>query len=125
MKLCEIIEQKKKWRAHVRRVQSLPRDYRIVYREIQRYLFKLGPVEFEHSTDLLSGIVDLLEEGAASKKDVLDVTGKDVAAFCDGLISGITTYADLSEAAVDRKVRKTMKTPETASQTRRRDQEGS
>lgn len=104
MKLREIIEQKKKWRAHVRRVRSLPRDYRIVYGEIQRYLFLLGPVEFEQSTALLSGIVDLLEEGAAYGKDVLDVTGKDVAAFCDGLISGMTTYADLAEETAGRAI---------------------
>ena len=36
--------------------------------------------------DLLLGIVDLFEEGAALGKEVLDVTGSDVAAFCDDLM---------------------------------------
>lgn len=108
MKLRELIEQKKQWRAHTRRVKSLPRDYRIVYSEMQKYLFKLGPVEFEESTDLLSGIVDLLEEGAASGKNVLDVTGKDVAVFCDALVSGLPTYADISQEAADRAVAKSV-----------------
>ena len=109
MKLREIMEQKKRWRAHVKRAASLPRDYRIVYGEIQKYLFKLGPVEFDRSLELLTEIVELFEEGAASGKDVLDVTGKDVAAFCDALTSGLPTYADLAQEAADSAIAESMK----------------
>jgi DNA-binding ferritin-like protein (Dps family) len=35
----DIIEGKRQWRAHVARVKALPPDYRIVYQEMQRYLF--------------------------------------------------------------------------------------
>ena len=46
----DAIEGKKKWqekwRAHITRVKALPQDYQIVYKEIQKYLFKVGPVEF-------------------------------------------------------------------------------
>ncbi|MEA4926936.1 MAG: DUF1048 domain-containing protein [Syntrophomonadaceae bacterium] len=83
MRIQDIIKGKKEWRAHVARVKALPQDYQIVYREIQKYLFKVGPVELTDGTGLLSGIVDLFEEGAASGKGVLKVTGSDVAAFCD------------------------------------------
>jgi DNA-binding ferritin-like protein (Dps family) len=86
MGIQDIIESKKEWRAHRTRVNGLPQDYRIVYREIQKYLFKVGPVELTEGTGLLSGIIDLFEEGAASGKGVLEVTGGDVAAFCDELI---------------------------------------
>ena len=95
MSIQDIIEGKKKWRAHVARVKALPQDYQIVYKEIQSYLFKVGPVDLTEGTDLLSGIVDLFEEGAASGKDVLKVTGSDVAAFCDDLIKDSKTYADI------------------------------
>ena len=110
MKLREMMDQKKTWRTHTKRVKSLPREYRIVYGEMQKYLFKLGPVDFEQSMSLLSGIVDLLEEGAAAGKDVLAVTGKDVAAFCDGLVSGLPTYADEAMETAGRATTKAMKT---------------
>ena len=60
MSIQDIIEGKKQWRAHLARVKALPPDYQIVYREMRRYLFKIG------SVDQLSGIVDFFEEGAAS-----------------------------------------------------------
>jgi len=57
----------------VARVKALPQDYQIVYKEIQKYLFKVGPVELTDGTGLLSGIIDLFEEGAALGKGVLEV----------------------------------------------------
>ncbi|REE81038.1 DNA-binding ferritin-like protein (Dps family) [Paenibacillus taihuensis] len=105
MGIREIIEGKKEWRAHVARVKALPKDYQIVYKEIQKYLFKVGPVDLTEG-GLLSGIVDLFEEGAASGKGVLEVTGSDVAGFCDELIKDSKTYADLYQESVDEKKNK-------------------
>lgn len=109
MRIQDVIEGKKKWRAHMARVNALPRDYQIVYKEIQNYLFKVGPVDPTEGMDLLSGIIDLFEEGAASGKGVLEVTGSDVAAFCDGLTKDSKTYADILQETVDQEVSKAMK----------------
>lgn len=109
MRIQDIIEGKKEWRAHMARVKALPQDYQIVYKEIQKYLFKVGPVELTEGTGLLSGIVDLFEEGVALGKGVLDVTGKDVAAFCEDLIKDSKTYADIYQESVDKKVNEAMK----------------
>lgn len=109
MRIQDIIQGKKEWRAHVARVKALPQDYQIVYKEIQKYLFKVGPVELTEGTGLLSGIVDLFEEGAAMGKGVLEVTGRDVAAFCDDLIKDSKTYADLYQESVGQKMNKAMK----------------
>jgi DNA-binding ferritin-like protein (Dps family) len=46
----------KKWRAHMARVKALPQGYQIVYKEIQNYLFKVGPVELTDGTDFLSTV---------------------------------------------------------------------
>lgn len=108
MKLQELIQQKKQWRAHMRRVEKLPRDYQVVYHEMQKYIFLIGTVEYEDSIQVLSGIVDLFAEGAAAGKDVLDVTGRDVAALCDELVADVRTYADIAEEQADRAVRKAM-----------------
>jgi DNA-binding ferritin-like protein (Dps family) len=113
VRIQDAIEGKKKWqknwRAHVARVKALPQDYQIVYKEIQNYLFKVGPVELTDGTDLLSGIIDLFEEGAALGKGVLEVTGRDVAAFCDDLIKDSKTFADILQESVDQEVNKATK----------------
>lgn len=95
MGIQDIIKGKKEWEAHVARVKSLPKDYQIVYNEIQKYLFKVGPIELTESMDLLSGIVDFFQEGAYLGKGVLEVTGNDVAAFCDQLIKDSKTHANI------------------------------
>jgi len=89
-----IIEGKKQWRAHMARVKALPPDYQIVYKEIQRYLFKVG------GGTLLSGIVDFFEEGVADGKGVLEIIGSDVAAFCDDLVKDSRTCADIRQESI-------------------------
>jgi DNA-binding ferritin-like protein (Dps family) len=81
----DIIEGKRQWRAHMARIKALPPDYQIVYKEIQRYLCKVG------GGTLLSGIADFFEEGVAAGKGVLELIGNDVAAFCDDLVGDSRT----------------------------------
>lgn len=109
MSIKKIIEGKKEWRAHVSRVKALPQDYQIVYKEIQKYFYKVGPVELTEGIGLFSEILRFFEEGAAAGKGVLEITGIDVAAFCDALIEDTKTYADLYQEAVYQKVDKAMK----------------
>ncbi|MFI0267164.1 DUF1048 domain-containing protein [Streptomyces luteogriseus] len=99
MSIQDIIEGKKQWRAHVARVKALPPDYQIVYKEMQKYLFKVGPVSLSDGP-LLPGIVDFFEEGVAEGKGVLDLIGTDVASFCDDLIKDSPTYADIYQEAI-------------------------
>ncbi|MBQ0881437.1 DUF1048 domain-containing protein [Streptomyces sp. RT42] len=99
MSIHDIIEGKKQWRAHMARVKSLPPDYQIVYKEMQRYLFKVGPTGLPDGP-LLPGIVDFFEEGAAEGKGVLELIGEDVAAFCDDLIKDSRTYADVYQESL-------------------------
>ncbi|QYC41986.1 hypothetical protein Nocox_21910 [Nonomuraea coxensis DSM 45129] len=94
MSIRDIIEGKKQWRAHMARVKALPPDYEIVYKEIQRYYFKVGPVGLVEGP-LLPGLLDFFEEGAATGKGVLELIGDDVAAFADDLIKDSRTYADI------------------------------
>jgi len=53
--------------------------------------------------------INLFEEGAALRKGVREVTGNDVAAFCDDLIKDSKTYADIYQESVDQKVNKALK----------------
>jgi DNA-binding ferritin-like protein (Dps family) len=97
----DIIEGKKQWRAHLARVKALPPDYRIVYQEMQKYFIKVGPVDLADG-QLLSGIADFFEEGAAAGKGVLELIGDDVAAFCDDLIKDSRAHAEVYQESLGR-----------------------
>ncbi|MEU8379887.1 DUF1048 domain-containing protein [Streptosporangium sp. NPDC048865] len=99
MGIRDIIEGKRRWRAYLARVKELPPDYQIVYKEIQRYFFKIGPLGLLDGS-LFSEILDFFEEGVAAGKGVLELVGDDVAAFCDDLIKDSRTYADIYQESV-------------------------
>lgn len=82
MKLKEIIEEKKEWYALQNAVKKLPKDYGIVYKEIQRYFFKIGVSDLQVLGELLA----IFEDGVKHNQAVLDVTGNDVAAFSDSFL---------------------------------------
>ena len=102
MGIQDLIEGKKQWRAHMARVKALPPDYQIVYKEMQKYFFKIGPVELTEG-NLLAEIVDFFEEGVAAGKGVLELIGNDVAAFCDDLVKDSRTYADIYQESLSGK----------------------
>ncbi len=99
MGIHDLIDGKKQWRAHMARVKALPPDYQVVYKEVQRYFFKVGPVGLADGT-LLPGIVDFFEESAAAGTGVRQLLGYDVASFCDGLIQDSRTYADVYQESI-------------------------
>lgn len=99
MSIRDILDGKRQWRAHLARVEALPPDYRIVYQEIQKYLFKVGPISLSEG-DLLTDLVDFFVTGAASGKGVMELIGPDVAAFCDGLIGDTPTYAEVYQGSI-------------------------
>ena len=86
MGIEDIIQSKKEWREHIKRVKALPKDYQIVYKEIQKYIFKVEPNELNESMELLSGMIDFFEEGVSLGKSILEIMGDDIASFCDDLI---------------------------------------
>jgi DNA-binding ferritin-like protein (Dps family) len=53
---------------------------------------------------VLKDVFGLFETSAAERKGVLDVTGEDVAAFCDERLRGTTSYFDTWRASLNREV---------------------
>lgn len=84
-----IMDDKPVWQAHMVAVHALPRDYEIVYLEIQKYVFKVGPVAASGQEKVLVELLQLFQDGAERQVDVLAVTGNDVAAFADGLVASV------------------------------------
>lgn len=104
----ETFEEKKDWRDLQKRAGKLPKEYLIVYKEIQKYLMKVDPINLSEDFTPLNELLDLFEESANKEKDVLQVTGEDVGAFADSLIPDFNTFSDLLQQQMDTQVSKKM-----------------
>lgn len=102
--LTTILGDKKEWKTMEVRADALPRDYRIVYGEVKSYLWKLSTGDGRDVIVILKDVLGLFETSAEQDKNVLDVTGPDVAAFCDERLPRTTTYLDAWRASLNRDV---------------------
>lgn len=104
-KILGDLEEKKEWKAVQARAKALPQEYRVVYDEIKNHIWQ-GGAGVTDPSNLFGRVVDLFEEGAASGKHVLEVTGDDVAGFVRGLLQGEKTYLDELNEKLNRDIAK-------------------
>ena len=90
------LDEKKAWRALVKRADALPEDYRYVYRKIQHYMMNQGVDS--------SQLLELFEEGAAEGRPVRDIVGEDVAAFADAFIRDSTSQWETPRDRLNREI---------------------
>ncbi len=88
----KIMGDKRQYRRMMARVKALPKDYQFVFQKIQHYMWSYSTGYGMDMVQILEDMVGLFEGGAAEGKSVLDVTGTDVAAFCDELLQHAKTY---------------------------------
>ncbi|PMC34333.1 hypothetical protein CJ195_23910 [Bacillus sp. UMB0899] len=94
-KIIGSMEDKREWKAMEARGKALPSEYSNAYNAIKKYLWTAGgPTDWKDTSRIFGGILDLFEEGAAEGKKVTDLTGEDVAAFCDELVKDTKTWND-------------------------------
>ncbi|WP_138751341.1 DUF1048 domain-containing protein [Paenibacillus sinopodophylli] len=81
------LEEKRVYKQFMKRVDTLPKDYRYAFRKIQHYMFSVGPPGGDMTifTDLtmFTSLVDLFEESAAEGRPILNIIGNDVGKFSD------------------------------------------
>lgn len=77
------LEGKREYRRFMKRVKSLPKEYRCAFQKMRSYLYN---TDLSGCDTLFPDLVELLEAAAAQGKPVLEVIGEDVAAFCDALV---------------------------------------
>jgi DNA-binding ferritin-like protein (Dps family) len=97
MGLKETFEEKKEWRDLQKRANLLPNEYKIVYKEIQKYFMKVDPVNLTSDFQPLYELLNLFEDSAKQGKQVLQITGEDVAAFADELLPEETFIDSLGQ----------------------------
>ncbi|MGL6198072.1 MAG: DUF1048 domain-containing protein [Lachnospiraceae bacterium] len=90
----KLIGDKKEYRQMMARVKALPDDYQYVYDKIQKYMWNYAAGSGYDMLKVQYDLIDLFEAGTAEGKHILEVTGKDVAAFCDELLKNAKTYTE-------------------------------
>ncbi|MFS0781213.1 DUF1048 domain-containing protein [Bacillus sp. 1P06AnD] len=103
----KMIGDKKEYRMMMARVDALPEDYQFVFKKIQNYMWNFAAGNGMDMLRMQYELIDLFEEGAAEGRQVLDITGEDVASFADELVANAKTYIakyreDLNESIMNR-----------------------
>jgi DNA-binding ferritin-like protein (Dps family) len=87
-----ITREKRKYRQMQKRAKALPEEYRYVYHKIQHYMWMHSGGSGMDMLPIFTDLLDLFESGVTEGKRVLQITGEDVAEFCDELLRNAKTY---------------------------------
>ena len=100
-------EDKREYKEGRERVRALPDEYEYVYDKMSSYMWaNSGGGDGYDMLAIQAGLLELFEASAAEGKQVLDVTGEDVAGFCDELLRNAKTYAENRREALNRDILK-------------------
>ncbi|HEX2945202.1 MAG TPA: DUF1048 domain-containing protein [Clostridia bacterium] len=102
----KMIESKREYKQQMARVKALPEDYRYVFKKIQGHMWMFAAGAGYDMMKIHYGLIELFEAGAADGKHVLEITGEDVAAFCDELLRSASTYTENWREALNRDILK-------------------
>jgi DNA-binding ferritin-like protein (Dps family) len=100
----KIARSKREYKRHMARVAALPEDYRYVFKKIQSHMWMFAAGAGYDMMKVHYDLIELFEEGAANGKRALEVTGEDVAAFCDELLKGAQTYTENWRVKLNREI---------------------
>ncbi|MCL2775057.1 MAG: DUF1048 domain-containing protein [Oscillospiraceae bacterium] len=90
----KIMEEKREYKKQVARIKALPEEYQYVFDKIQGYMFGLAGGSGYDIMKIHFELLDLFETAVAEGKHVLEVTGNNVAAFCDELLRNAQTWTE-------------------------------
>lgn len=90
----KMIGDKKEYKEQMARAEALPEDYRFVFEKMQAYMWSFAGGDGSDMLEAQRELIDLFETSAADGKHVLEVTGEDVAGFCDEFIRDTKKWTD-------------------------------
>lgn len=89
-----MIDDKKEYKEQMARVETLPEDYKFVFLKIHDYIWSFASGDGSDMLKAQQQLIELFEVSALDGKHVLEVTGEDVAGFCDELIQDVKKWTD-------------------------------
>ena len=90
----KMIKSKREYKEQMERVAALPKDYQYVFKQIQKHMWQFSSGAGYDIMEVHKELIDLFESGVVSGKEVLEITGDDVASFCDELLRNVKTYTE-------------------------------
>lgn len=102
----KIRNDKKEYRVQMARVAALPEDYRYVFAKMQNYLWSFASGDGFDMLQTQYDVIELFESGVAEGKHVLEVTGEDVAGFCEEAMQGNKLWMDNIRKRLNRKMKR-------------------
>jgi len=102
----KMFKDKRGYKQQMKRVDALPEDYRYVFLKIQKHMWKFAAGSGYEILEIHYDLIDLFEAGAADGKHVLEITGEDVAAFCEELLRNVKTYTGDWRISLNRDIMK-------------------
>ena len=99
-----MIESKREYKQQMARVEALPKDYQYVFKKIQGHMWMFAAGSGYDMMKIHYDLIELFEAGAADGKHVLEITGEDVAGFCDELLRSARTYTESWREALNRDI---------------------
>lgn len=100
------LKEKKEYHVMMRRANRLPKEYRVSFKNIQKYLYVSGSAAC--STGSFSDLLDLFEAGVLEGKSVHEIIGKDAAQFCDELSEAAGAARESPGQRLNREIREYM-----------------
>lgn len=89
-----MVKDKKEYKRQMERAEELPKDYLFVFKKIHGYIWSFAGGDGSDMLKTQGELLELFEESAKDGKNVLDIIGKDVVAFCDELIHDTKLWTD-------------------------------
>jgi DNA-binding ferritin-like protein (Dps family) len=102
----KMIREKWEYKQQMARLDALPEEYGYVFKKIQQYMWKFPSGAGYDMMKIHYDLIELFEAGAAEGKGVLDITGEDVAAFCDELLRSTKTWTENWAKDLNQDIRK-------------------
>lgn len=94
LNIKKMMESKREYRQAMARVKELPDEYQFVFKKIQDHMWMFASGAGYDMMEIHYGLIELFEEGANLGKRVLEITGDDVATFCEELLRSASTYTN-------------------------------
>lgn len=106
LNIGKMIQSKREYKRHMARVDALPKDYQYVFKKIQTHMWMFAAGSGYDMLKIHYDLIELFEAGAAEGKQVLEITGEDVASFCEELLRSASTYTQNWREALNRDIQK-------------------
>ncbi|MCL2465359.1 MAG: DUF1048 domain-containing protein [Micrococcales bacterium] len=108
--VTKLRDDKREWRRQMARVAALPADYQAVYGKIQHYMWARAAGSGYDILRIQYDLVDEFEAGALAGQRVWEITGDDVAGYCDEILRTARTFTDAKRVVLNRRVAKRLGT---------------